>query len=205
MIRRLFEPFAQAPQTSDRGRGGLGLGLAMVKGLVELHRGKVTLSSEGLGRGTEVTVLLPLDGEAAQSAPAPAPSPALARRPRRVLIIEDNPDSADSLKEALQLYGHRVESASDGAQGLALAREFRPEVALCDIGLPGADGYQLARQFRADDALRRTYLVAVTGYAQPEDRQRAAAAGFDAHFAKPPDLDALERLLGQAPAGAGFE
>jgi CheY-like chemotaxis protein len=119
---------------------------------------------------------------------------ATARR-RRVLIIEDNVDAADSLREALELCRHRVEVAYNGPDGMAKARVFRPEVVLCDIGLPGMDGYEVARAIRADESLAGVRLVAVSGYAQPEDRARATRAGFDAHVAKPADPSTIERLL----------
>jgi CheY-like chemotaxis protein len=117
------------------------------------------------------------------------------RRIRRVLIIEDQADAAQSLREALELCGHEVQVTDNGPAGLSRAREFRPEVVLCDIGLPGMDGYQVARVFRADESLKDMFLVALSGYALPEDLQRAAEAGFDRHLAKPPRLDQLEELL----------
>jgi len=199
VLEHMFEPFAQAPQSIERARGGLGLGLAMVKGLVELHGGTVVIASGGQGRGTEVTLSLPLLPDAAEAAPrdrAPPPT-----RARRVLIIEDNKDAADSLSEALAFGGHEVEVAYDGPMGLERARDFRPEIALCDIGLPGMDGYAVARAFRSEDALRKVYLVALTGYAMPDDIERTRAAGFDRHVTKPPALEQLERLLADAPAG----
>jgi CheY-like chemotaxis protein len=121
-----------------------------------------------------------------------------------VLIIEDNQDAADSLAEALQLLGHRVTTAYDGPSGLTKVHEFQPEVILCDIGLPaGMDGYAVAQSLRADPATRSAYLVALTGYAQPADQQRALAAGFDAHLAKPPDMKAIEAVLATANRGPG--
>jgi two-component system CheB/CheR fusion protein len=116
---------------------------------------------------------------------------------RTILIIEDNRDAAASLSEALELSGHRVAVAHDGETGLAKARELRPEVVLCDIGLPQMDGYAVARAFRADDVLKSAFLVALSGYALPEDLQRAEDAGFQRHLAKPPSLEALERMLGE--------
>jgi two-component system CheB/CheR fusion protein len=197
MLRHLFEPFAQAPQTMDRNRGGLGLGLAMVKGLVELHGGSAGISSDGPGRGTLVTIELPM------SAP-PQTEMARPERPRlrlrRVLVIEDNPDGADSLSDALRLEGHTVRTANDGPTGLGIMREFRPEVVLCDVGLPGMDGYQVVHSVRSDPALSSTYMVALTGYALPEDQRRATEAGFNVHLAKPPSMEGLERLLAEAPA-----
>jgi two-component system CheB/CheR fusion protein len=124
------------------------------------------------------------------------------RRPakkRRVLVIEDNVDTADTLKAALSLYDHQVEVAYDGVTGLELARKFRPEIVICDIGLPRMDGYEVARAFRSDAKLRGTYLVALSGYAQMEDRRRAAIAGFNDHVAKPASVEALDRVLAQMP------
>jgi PAS domain S-box-containing protein len=197
--QHLFEPFSQAPQTLDRSRGGLGLGLAMTKGLIELHRGTVAIESPGPGRGTTVTVSLPL--EAAPAPMAARVEPAATRR-RRVLVIDDNRDMAESLEDVLAMIGHQVAAAYDGPSGIALARSFRPEVVFCDVGLPHMDGYEVAKTFRADDALRGIYLVALTGYAMPEDLERAAAAGFDKHVTKPPSLEQLGRLIGDAPAVA---
>ena len=116
-----------------------------------------------------------------------------------MLIVEDNLDAAESLKEALELGGHEVRVAHDGAEGLAKARAFRPEVVLCDIGLPGMDGYDVARAFRSDSALASTFLVALTGYALPEDVQRSVEAGFDRHVAKPPSFEKLDELLAEPP------
>jgi len=195
LIEQLFEPFAQAPQTLDRSRGGLGLGLAMVKGIVELHGGTVTIASPGLGGGTEVVVSLPLVSAPVQaSAAAPAPS----TPPRRVLVIEDNPDAATSLADVMALRGHDVKIAHDGRNGIAEARSFYPDIVICDIGLPGMDGYAVARAFRADPVLARTYLIAISGYAQDTDVQRAITAGFDHHLAKPPDLPTLYRIVHEA-------
>ena len=200
MLARLFQPFAQADITLDRSKGGLGLGLALVKGLVELHGGTITAHSAGVGQGAEFVVRLPL---ALEDVPTDGPLHSRTLVPggrRRVLIIEDNIDAADSLREALEFGGHEVEVAYTGAAGIAKARGFKPEVVFCDIGLPGMDGFEVARAFRADDALRGVYLVALTGYALPEDLQRALEAGFDQHLAKPPDLDRLEQILARVPS-----
>ncbi len=198
LLAGAFEPFAQAPQSLARSRGGLGLGLALVKGLAELHGGTVEISSEGTGRGTEVVVWLP-------PADAPAQRRSVLRAPaaghRRVLVIEDHADAAEALSQALGLMGHDVRAAGEGAAGLELARSFRPEVVVCDLGLPGMDGYAVAAAFRADAALRETCLIALSGYARPEDRRRAIAAGFDQHLSKPADLDRLGRLIAGTSRG----
>jgi two-component system CheB/CheR fusion protein len=174
--------------------------LALVKGLVELHGGEVSAHSDGLGKGAEFVVRLPLD--LVDAGELRASRPEVEHRPRRVLIIEDNIDAADSLSEALEFGEHEVTVAYNGPEGLERARELKPEVVLCDIGLPGMDGYEVARAFRADAALRGTYLVALSGYALPEDLQRASEAGFDRHLAKPPSLEKLEELLASLPASA---
>jgi two-component system CheB/CheR fusion protein len=193
VLDALFQPFSQAKQSLDRSKGGLGLGLALVKGLVELHGGEVRAHSAGVGHGSEFIVFLPLDVREANARRAVV---APVQRPRRrVLVIEDNIDAADSLREALELDGHEVAVAYDGADGIAKAREFRPDVVLCDIGLPGMDGYAVARVLRSDEALKDIRLVALSGYALPEDLQRAAEAGFERHVAKPPSLDTLAAVL----------
>jgi signal transduction histidine kinase/CheY-like chemotaxis protein len=196
MLPRIFEPFSQGEKTLDRSVGGLGLGLALVRGLVELHGGSVSARSDGDGRGAEFVVRLPLD-RAEPPRLTVVPSARATAPGRRVLVIEDNVDAAETLKEALELADHVVEVAYAGLEGLEKARTFRPDVVLCDIGLPGMDGYQIARTLRADPELRAISLVALTGYALPEDLEKARAAGFDRHLAKPPDLDELERTIAQ--------
>jgi PAS domain S-box-containing protein len=195
LLCHVFEPFMQAERTLDRSRGGLGLGLALVKGLVELHEGSITARSDGSGHGSTFIVKLPLSptGDIVAAAPVIQSK----SRSRRILIVEDNVDAAQSLLEALELNDHQVAVAHSGPEAIAKAREFKPEVILCDIGLPGMDGYELARTIRADELLRRAFLVALTGYALPEDRVKTKAAGFDRHIAKPPTLESLERVLSE--------
>ena len=192
---RLFEPFMQADETLNCAREGLGLGLALVKELVELHGGSVEARSEGQGKGAEFIVRLPLAAKTAAGAGreevAPVSSPC-----RRVLVIEDNVDAADSLGELLELVGHTVAVAYTGPDGIAKAQDFHPDVLLCDIGLPGMDGYAVALAFRSDERLRDVHMVALTGYALPEDLERATQAGFAYHLAKPPSLEQLEKVLG---------
>jgi CheY-like chemotaxis protein len=200
MLRRVFRPFAQADDTLHRSQGGLGLGLALVKGLVELHGGRVEARSAGRDRGAEVAFELRAADTEVRGAPASAPRADAA--PRRVLVIEDNADSFETLREILELSGHEVEGARDGAEGLERARSFLPDVVLCDIGLPVMDGYEVARTIRADATLGRTTLVALTGYALPEDQRRAAEAGFDRHLAKPASLGEIERAIADAPRRA---
>ncbi len=195
MRHKLFQPFAQAEATLARTRGGLGLGLALVKALVELHGGTVTAHSDGQGRGAEFSFTLPLDGEALSTTPSdPPPRPGGASR--RVLIIEDNEDAALSLQDVLELAGHEVHVALDGPSGVEKARAVRPDVVLCDIGLPGMDGYEVARSLQqVGSGCRSALLIALTGYASPEDERLAAEAGFHHHFAKPADLQRLAVLL----------
>ena len=200
-LQRIFVPFAQAERTLDRSRGGLGLGLALVKGMVQLHGGAVTASSEGPGRGSEFVVRLPR--AAASAGEERADRPGLGPGRRRVLVIEDNEDTAETLCEALSLMGHEVELARDGARGIDRARQMRPDVVLCDIGLPGIDGYEVARRLRADPSLQGIELVAISGYALPEDRRRAVEAGFTRHVSKPADLDEIGHLLASAPSSRG--
>jgi len=197
-LKRLFEPFAQADRSLDRSSGGLGLGLSLVRGLAELHGGEVSAHSDGPGRGARFTVKLPLVQKAAVTH-GDLESRATAGEGRKVLVIEDNQDSADSLCALLEFWGHQVAVAYDGASGLARARDFRPDIILCDLGLPdGLDGYAVARALRQDTVTASTYLVALSGYGQPEDKRRAREAGFDAHLTKPADLQVLERILSQA-------
>jgi signal transduction histidine kinase/CheY-like chemotaxis protein len=194
VVAHVFEAFVQARQDVARQQGGLGLGLALVKGLVELHGGSVSAHSAGVGHGSEFLVELPL----ATRSPAPASGPRPETNPppsRLILIIEDNMDAGDALAQMLELSGHRTRVARDGQSGIALAREIKPDVVLCDIGLPDMDGYEVARQLRADEGLSALRVVALTGYAQSEDRQRVRQAGFHAHLAKPATLDDLNELL----------
>ncbi len=196
LLPRVFEPFVQVDSGIARTSGGLGLGLALVKSLVEMHGGSVRARSEGPGRGSEFVVTLPL--ESAPQHSVPAPSTSTVTGPIDILIIEDNVDAAQSIAELLEMEGHRTAVATDGASGITKAREMKPDVILCDLGLPDIDGYDIARTLRRDADLGSTRLVALSGYAQAEDRRRAADAGFDAHLAKPPSFDALmASLLGE--------
>jgi PAS domain S-box-containing protein len=197
LLPTIFDPFTQAEQTLARSEGGLGLGLALVKGLTRLHGGSVSVASRP-GEGTEFQVALPLS-RGAEAEPGSRAAPA-ARRRYRVLVVDDNVDAAESLADLVRLFGHDAEVAHDGPSAVAGALAGRPDVVLCDLGLPGMDGYEVARAVRArlDGDVR---LVAVSGYAQPEDVRRSAEAGFDAHVAKPPDPRSIESVLaGPAPA-----
>ena len=200
ILPHVFEPFTQADRTLDRSKGGLGLGLALVKGLVEMHDGGVAARSEGPGKGAEFEVVLPTISLSDITEPRPLIAQA-PYQPRRVLIIEDNRDAADSLCEVLDLFNHSAMVAYSGDEGLEKARAHRPDVVLCDIGLPGMDGHEVARAIRADASLSATTLVALTGYAAPEDLARSHEAGFDYHLAKPPSIEAIEQVLAQAKRG----
>ena len=198
MLGRVFEPFAQADRLPERVQEGLGVGLTLVRSLAALHGGTVSVASEGPGRGSEFVVRLPCLPPRATPARAAVEAPASARTGRRlrVLVVDDNADSAESLALLLQMAGHEVKMAHDGPSALAAARAHRPEVVLLDIGLPaGMDGYEVARRMRPEPGLERSLIVAVTGFGQEEDRRRAVHAGFDAHLVKPVDLKQLSRLL----------
>jgi PAS domain S-box-containing protein len=192
VLQRAFDVFSQADRSLERAGGGLGLGLALVKGLVDLHGGEVRATSAGPRKGTQVTLALPIErGEA----PSEAAGVAGASVAARVLVIEDNYDAAESLQTLLRLAGHDVQLALSGTSGLAVAERFQPEVVLCDIGLPGMDGYAVARALRQSAATSGALLVALTGYGQDEDRRRGAEAGFDEYLTKPADFRTLQRVL----------
>jgi signal transduction histidine kinase/ActR/RegA family two-component response regulator len=194
-LPRIFDSFAQADRTLDRSRGGLGLGLSVVKGLVEMHGGEVAARSGGLGCGAEFTVCLPWEPMAAPQVVTAICPVAAGSRPQRILVVEDNQDAAESLKDLLELGGHEVHLAFTGPTGVAAARQLQPDVVLCDLGLPGLDGFAVARTLRQSPATAAARLIAISGYGQEEDRRRCQEAGFDEHLIKPVDFAALERLL----------
>ncbi|HEX4885259.1 MAG TPA: ATP-binding protein [Casimicrobiaceae bacterium] len=191
LVSHLFEPFSQADRSLDRNRGGLGLGLALVRALTRLHGGEAIAASDGPGRGSTFTITLPLLRDDADPRPARVSQPERPPVPVRVLIAEDNHDAADSLRMLLELAGHEVHIARTGPEAIAEARRLRPDIVLCDIGLPGMSGYDVARTLRGDEALAALRLVAVTGYATEDDRLDATAAGFDRHLRKPVEPDVL--------------
>jgi PAS domain S-box-containing protein len=195
LFPRLFDVFAQADRSLARSRGGLGVGLSVVKGLVELHGGEVQVTSGGPGKGAAFTVRLPLKDERKALAESPATPLKPAAEPLRILVVEDHHDAADSLRMLLELLGHRVAVAYNGPEGVRRAREWRPDVVLCDIGLPGLDGYGVAGELRHDPTTAGARLIALTGYGQEEDRRRARQAGFDHHLTKPVDPAVLQPLL----------
>jgi two-component system CheB/CheR fusion protein len=185
---------AQADRTLGRAQGGLGIGLTLVKRLVELHGGTVGARSDGRGQGSEFIVRLPVVEHGARSAHA---KPQLGDRhqTRRILVVDDNADGLETLAMLLELSGHEVRTASDGPGALTAASEFRPDVILLDIGLPGMDGYEVAGRLRTDPALRGVRLIALTGWGQDTDRERSRGAGFDLHLVKPVDPAELRRAL----------
>jgi CheY-like chemotaxis protein len=203
MLSQLFRPFVQATAGAPPGRGGLGLGLALVRGLVESHGGTIEARSAGAGKGAEFTIRLPLLSEAERWRDDAKGEPAGRRAavlPRRILIVEDNPDASESLRLLLTLSGHAVETADSGSAALERMRAFLPEVVLCDIGLPGGmDGHAVAEAIRSSPDHGSPHLIALTGFGQIEDRERTRAAGFDRHLAKPADPEALLRLLNELP------
>jgi len=194
LVDRVFEMFVQGERRLDRAQGGLGIGLTLVRRLVELHGGSAVAASEGRNRGSRFTVSLRAVLPPAPSVRARPSSRAFTPR-RRILVVEDNRDARDMLRTLLQTAGHEVHEASDGRQGVSAALRLRPDVALIDLGLPEMDGYEVARQIRAVDEGRRIMLVAVTGYGSPEDRERSLMAGFDLHLVKPVDPELLAGVL----------
>ncbi|MCX4241881.1 ATP-binding protein [Paraliomyxa miuraensis] len=191
MIESLFEPFQQESQEIARSAGGLGLGLALAKGLVELHDGTIEAHSEGLGLGAEFRVRLPLTtsparGDRMETAEVTS---------HRILVVEDNTDTGQSLRDLLEMLGHRVEVVETGSDALRALSQRGADVVLCDLGLPGMSGFDVARAIRSHPSLGETPVVALTGYGQPEDRRKTKEAGFDAHLVKPVDIDALNETL----------
>jgi signal transduction histidine kinase/CheY-like chemotaxis protein len=199
LVARAFDLFAQAERTSDRASGGLGLGLALVKSLVELHGGTVTCASDGPGQGSRFTVTLPrLATAAVPDVPGQETRAAARDEGLSIMVVDDNVDAAAMLALLLEASGHRVIVEHDPLRALERARTEAPQVCLLDIGLPGIDGYELARRLRAQPVTAHALLVAITGYGQDSDRERAAAAGFDRHLVKPMDLGTLQDVLAGA-------
>ncbi|HEX4948830.1 MAG TPA: ATP-binding protein [Blastocatellia bacterium] len=197
-LPHVFELFTQADRSLDRAQGGLGIGLTLVKRIVEMHGGKVEAFSDGPGKGSEFIVHLPVVSAADES----SKSEAISNQEEppsvpccRILVVDDNVDSAKSMALLLELEGHEVQMTYDGPTALELAQAFRPQVMILDIGLPGMNGYEVARQLRSDQTMKKTVLIALTGYGQAEDRARSKEAGFDHHFTKPVDHDALLALI----------
>jgi two-component system CheB/CheR fusion protein len=206
MLPRVFDLFTQVDRSLDRSQGGLGIGLTLVRRLVEMHGGTVHAVSAGPGQGSEFIVRLPL----LAGAPAGTGGPARAEPPppppagRRVLVVDDNADAAQSLALLLELGGHDVRVVHDGLAALKTAEPFRPEVVFLDIGLPEMDGYEVARRLRKLPGTEKALLLALTGYGQEGDRRRSREAGFDRHLVKPVDPEVLRALLaGHEPPAPG--
>ncbi|MDC0715586.1 response regulator [Nannocystis bainbridge] len=193
----IFDLFAQATRSLDRSHGGLGIGLTLARGLIDLHGGTITARSDGLGLGTELTIRLPLQA-ARELAPAQPSEPAAAPARRRILVVDDNEDGRKMLRKLCELQGHDVAEAADGLEGVRCALEGRPDVAFVDIGLPGIDGYEVARRVRAGLDGHSPVLIALSGYGSPEHRELAHEAGFDEHVVKPIKLANLRRIVGAA-------
>jgi signal transduction histidine kinase/CheY-like chemotaxis protein len=194
MLPRIFEPFVQVDQNLDRARGGLGLGLPLVQALVEMHRGTIHVTSAGPGLGSEFIVRFPLATPHSVPERKPPEPPFERGGACRILLVEDSPDARAAMRALLRLWGHQVVVAEDGPSGVQRAQEFKPEVALVDIGLPGLDGYGVANAIRKVMG-QSIYLIALTGYGQPEDKERTRQAGFDEHLVKPVEPERLSRLL----------
>jgi CheY-like chemotaxis protein/anti-sigma regulatory factor (Ser/Thr protein kinase) len=200
-IPQMFELFAQGDRTLARSEGGLGIGLTVVKKLVEMHGGSVTATSEGGGRGSEFTVRLPMAARPAGRRAKDATPASDRGKSARILVVDDNVDTARGMARLLELLGHEVAIAHSGPEGIDMAREHRPDFVLLDIGLPGMDGYEVASRLRREECCKDTVIIAVSGYGQDEDRRRSTEAGFDHHLIKPLDHDTLLSLL--SPQGNG--
>ena len=197
LLPRIFELFTQAERSLDRSQGGLGIGLSLVQRLVELHGGSVQVHS-ALGQGSEFVVRLPLLRTA--MAPSPSPLPALdiaqpSAKRCRILVVDDNVDAAQCLAALLEMTGHEVRLAYDGAAAVEAAIAYQPDVMVLDIGLPGLDGYEVAEQIRQHDALKNIVLIALTGYGRETDLQLSQEAGFDHHLVKPADFTDVQKIL----------
>lgn len=191
-LAAMFDLFVQGEQPLDRAQGGLGVGLTLVRRLVQLHGGRVDASSAGDGRGSEFSVRLPaLVRVPERATTASSTQRKEPHRVHRILVVDDNVDAANTLAEALRLAGHEVREEHEGGSALAALKEFRADVILLDLGLPGMDGYEVARRVRADPGFAKTRLVAITGYGQDDDRKRTAHLGVDRHLVKPVDLEEI--------------
>ena len=195
LLERIFDLFVQGDRTLDRAQGGLGIGLTVVKVLVEMHGGRVEARSDGAGKGAVFTIWMPRLPNGSHRRPAVDSRSAARPEARRILIIEDNADMREVLRVQLSLEGHEVQVAADGETGVALATTSAPDVVLVDIGLPGLDGYGVAREIRARTDGATPLLIALTGYGQAADRVRAVEAGYDAHVTKPVTLQHLAELI----------
>jgi signal transduction histidine kinase/ActR/RegA family two-component response regulator len=197
-IGTIFELFAQAENAIGRAQGGMGIGLALVRNLLELHDGSISAKSDGVGKGSEFVIRFPITKSAIAAASRGEKSAANDGQPRRIIVVEDNADVRDLLRLKLKRLGHEVDAVGDGMAGVDAIVAARPDLALVDIGLPGIDGYELAARVR-ESIGRDVVLVAVSGFGQPEDKRRAIDAGFDEHITKPADVTDIENLLSRLP------
>ncbi|RZL33788.1 MAG: hybrid sensor histidine kinase/response regulator [Rubrivivax sp.] len=197
MLDRVFDMFAQVNRSLERSQGGLGIGLALVKSLVSLHGGEVGAESPGIGQGSRFTMRLPLAGAPPSASQVEKAQPAAVepRSPRRILVVDDNEDAAESLAMLLSFGGHEVRVEHGGPAALAAAAELLPQAVFCDVGMPGMDGYEVATRLRQDPRFEKTLLVALTGWGSQEDKRRSRAAGFDEHLTKPAGVDLVMALL----------
>jgi CheY-like chemotaxis protein len=196
MLPRIFEMFSQAKPALVRSQGGLGIGLSLVKGLVELHGGSIEAHSDGPGQGSEFVVRLPAAAETPVREPAqPSDDEQKPSTKYRILIVDDNQDSVDSLAMLLEIMGNEVATAYDGEQAVEVAEAVRPDVVLLDIGMPKLNGYEACRRIREQPFGKGMFLIALTGWGQEEDRRRTEEAGFNRHMVKPVDADVLMKLL----------
>ena len=195
LLANVFDLFVQGRRSLARSQGGLGIGLTLVKGIVELHGGTVQAYSEGPGTGSEFVIRMPVKHDHPELRPVPVTQEPTARGRRRVLVVDDNIDAAEMIATMLQMTGHHVELAHDGFAAVEMAQRSKPDVILLDIGLPGRDGYEVARLLRLNPALSHTRIVAVTGYGQPDDQRRSKEAGIDAHLTKPVETEALTNAV----------
>jgi CheY-like chemotaxis protein len=206
LLPRIFDLFTQGTRGLDRAQGGLGVGLTLARRLAEMHGGRLEAASEGVGRGSEFTLRLPCVGLVSSGDSVPASLDSVALPACRVLVVDDNRDAAQSVASFLELGGHEVRTAADGAEALVASELFAPQVFVLDIGLPVLDGYEVAQRLRQSPIGRDALLVALTGYGQREDRLNAEAAGFDHHFVKPADptalLSCIEKWLRERPVAA---
>jgi CheY-like chemotaxis protein len=203
ILPEIFDPFIQADTSLNRENGGIGLGLAIVKGITELHGGSIDAASDGPGKGSKFSIRLPLSENIISCENQISKIKNRTGDSLRILIIEDNPDLLEILCDLLEALGHDAISAEDGPVGIKKAKEMKPDVILCDIGLPGISGYEVAEKIRGDEELKDTFMIALSGYAQQRDIERSKEAGFRRHLAKPVQLDVLKMALGEAAVTAG--
>jgi CheY-like chemotaxis protein len=201
LLPHIFDLFVQEDRSLERSRGGLGIGLTVVRRLVERHGGTISARSQGPGHGSEFIIRLPIAALPTSSATTAAPTAAVAKMAsHRILVVDDNVDAAESLAVLLRLWGHQVRVAHTGPEALKVAHESHPEMLILDIGLPEMSGYEVARRLRQQPQFGKAIIVAVTGYGQAEDRRRTEEAGFDHHLTKPVDPAALESLVRSLPS-----